>query len=313
MTQGLSNNARFRSILALVISAALVLGTAADAAVGVRTSKTYKEVTPAADVVGGKRFIGWGQLRRRNFNGVNAFVKRGGRKPVRLNRSGTEGWMGGIDGQVAVYQEARKRDSDIYRFNLRTRDRAGIKVNSPKWEYSPTISGNFILLGQMGPKDKVVLFNKKTGDSRTLAKVNSSRGDPRVQPGQVHGDYATLQRCSAGYKTCDVIRYRISTRDFMTIPSKRPFQYAASVMPNGTVYFGGSGKACGANTAIYRRRGNSTTRIAKLGGTNELFFGPTFASPRPGGGTDVYYSRGPCKNASEYKEHANFDILRANG
>jgi hypothetical protein len=313
MTRDLAKNARFRSILALVISAALILGTAAEAAVGVRTNRKLAEVTPAADVVGGKRFVGWAQGARGTPKTIKALVKRGGRKPIRLNRRGTDGFMGGIDGQVAVYQERGRRDSDIFRFNLRTGDRAGITPNSGKHEYAPTISGNFILFGRNARRDTVVLFNRKTGDSRILASAKKvGGGTPRLEPGQVNGDFAVFHRCTVGITSCDVIRYQISTRNFVTIPSKRPFQYNASVMPNGSVYFAGSGKACGANTGIYRRRNGTTTRIGRLRRNYEVFLN-TFAAPKPGGGTDVYYTRGRCKNDNEFENRANFDIVRVNG
>lgn len=302
-----------RTVAVIAVAGTMLVATAADAAVGVLTKRRAQETAPGGDRVGGKLFIGWSQAPRSHPNRLKALVKRGSRKPIRLNRRSTNGFMGGIDGQVAIYQETTNNNSNIWRYNLRTRDRAGVTVNSPRWEHSPTISGKFILFGRNARFDTVVLFNRKTGASRTLASVKkpTARRYPAVDPGQVNGDFAVFTRCTRSISRCDVIRYRISTRNFVKVPRPRPFHYAASVSKNGTVYFAGSGQGCGANTAIYRRRNGNTTRIAKLGGKNEVQ-GTTHAIPRAGGGTDVFFSKTRCKNGG-FPRHTNFDVLRVKG
>ena len=312
MKSTVSNKKRLRSICALALAGGMVLATAAEAAVGVRTSRKLAEFAPAADLVGGKRFVGWSQGPRRKER-FNAFVKRGGRNPVRINRRGTRAYMGGIDGQVAVYQEISNGDSDIRRFNLQSSDRAGYKVNSSRWEFGPTISGRFLLFGRNSKQDSVILFNKKSGDSRTLASVRKKGGGfPLAHPGQVNGDYAVFYRCSRNFDSCDVVRYRISTQQFLTVRSKRTYQYGPSVTRTGTVYFAGSGSTCGANTNIYRFRSGNITRIAKLGRDTEMF-GGTRVAPRPGGGVDVYHSKARCKNARGLGENPNLNVYRVGG
>lgn len=303
-----------RTVAVIAVAGTMLVTTAADAAVGVLTKRRAQEVTPGGDRVGGKLFIGWSQAPRSHPNRHKALVKRGSRKPIRLNRPGTRGYMGGIDGQVAVYQEITPGDSDIRRYNLKTGDRAGVAFNGSRWDFGPSISGRFILFGRNSLFDSVILFNKKTGKSRTLAKAKNpgNRTTPLVTPGQVNGDFAVFTRCGKNGFPCDVIRYRISTRQFVKVPRPRPFHYAPSVAKNGTIYFVGSGSGCGVNTAIYRRRNGNTTRIAKLGGKNEVS-DHTFAIPRAGGGTDVFFSRVRCKNKSGISKRANPDIVRVKG
>ena len=305
----------FRRIAGVIaVAGTMLVATAAGAAVGVLTKRRAQELTPGGDRVGGKLFIGWTQAPRSHPNRPKVLVKRGSRKPVRLNRKSTNGIMGGMDGQTAVYQEIDNSDADIFRYNLKTRDRDRVPISSSRWEHSPTISGKFILFGRNSRFDTVVLLNRKTGNTRTLASVKM-RGDtnsPPVYPGQVNGDFVAFTRCTRNLSKCDVIRYQISTRQFIKIPRQRPFHYAASVSNNGTVYFAGSGKACGQNTAIYRRRNGNTTRISKLGGKNEVY-NNTHVIPRAGGGTDIFYSRARCKNDRAFPRHANFDVVRVKG
>ena len=287
-------------VAAAFIAGGMIAATPADAAQGLLTTRRFDERTPSVGLFDGKVTLAWSRAPNAHPRRVHVFVRRGKGNPRRVNRRGTRAWAGGVDGRIVVYQEINNRDSDLKTFDWKTGDRRSIRrANTRKWEWGPTKSGKWVLFARSARHDTVVLLNMKTGDTRTLAR-STRRGAAFV--GQVKGDFAVFSKCSR--RACDVFRYRISTRQKITIQNKRRAQYAPSVTSSGTVYFAGSAPKCGTRVILYRRRNGKTTRIARLGSKDTLW---TQAAARVGGGTNVYYEQGGCG------DRADFDIYKTRG
>jgi hypothetical protein len=84
----------------------------------------------------------------------NLFSSVGPGPRIRVNHVGTQGFSGGIDATTIttlIYQQVKGHQSDIKLFNLMTHVRSDptVGVNTPAWEYRPTISGPWILFGRL--------------------------------------------------------------------------------------------------------------------------------------------------------------------
>ncbi len=296
-----------RAAIALAISGAMVVATAAEAAQGVLTKKRSSEIYPAADVTNGKLTLVWTQYPRGKPRKGTVFVRRGSGKARRVSPKGARAYSGGVDGRVILYQVVRNGDSDIKSFNWATGKRGSFRVNSRKWEFHPSKSGRWVLFGRLGARRQwIILLNTKNGNTRTLARRKGERLG--VEPGQVNGNFAVYYKCNR--RKCSVFRHRISANKTVRMPNKRRVQYAPSVARNGTVYFAGSGYGCGTRVGIYRRRNGKTSRIEWLGNKDTA---TTFAAPRFGGGTSVYYDRTGCNPDGSTPDRANFNVYRTRG
>jgi Tol biopolymer transport system component len=163
--------------------------------------------------------------------------------------------MGGIDGSLLAFQEARfdKGRSSIFLYNMEfdTRSNPGPKVNSKAWEYWPTVSGDWLLFFRTNAKDtrrRAFLYNTTTQERRLL---DLSKGKARLLGGgQVNGDWAAWMKCG---KTCNVFRYDIMGDAKEKVPNPgAKYQYGAAVDPDGTVYYGRSGPHCGQHVKIWK-------------------------------------------------------------
>ena len=123
-------------------------------------------------------------------------------------------------------------------FDLGSKDRTSPPrgVNTRRWEYWPTISGQWLLFGRRAGDEsrEIILYDLSTRDATKLDEVGGR--DTFLAPGQVNGDYAVWYRCTRGTK-CNVILYNISDGVETKIPNPGAFQYAPSVSSDGTVTF----------------------------------------------------------------------------
>jgi hypothetical protein len=249
------------------------------------------EILGSADGEAG--YLAWAQNGRSHHHHYDAFVSLNGAPRVRVNADGTIGFAGSADGGVLAYQEiSGGTHSDIRFFDLATRARSTpAGVNSRAWEWSPTISGEWLLYGRESRiKNEVILHNLTTGETRTLAQTSPSR---TATPGQVNGDYATFMTC--GKVLCNVSRYRISTGTTSAAPNRRRrFQYAPSISADGTLYYASSEPACGADVQIRKLVPGASTPTILLAIPAGKDLVTTFADDRADGSTDVYHERGPC-------------------
>ena len=216
-----------------------------------------------------------------------------------MNAPGTSGYNGGIDGTTLVYQQVRRGQSDLRLFDLVTQQRSiPAGVNTPQWEWRPSISGQWVMFGRENlrtrpVKTRVLLYD--TATSQTITLVDTAGFS---EPGQVNGDYAVYTHC--GRVTCNVFRYQISTGQRVRMPNalSRRVQYAPSVSADGTVYYASSRFTCGKDVRIRRFVvGHASASLMTLlpAGRDVI---TTYADDMADGTTRVLHDRGSCKGSS---------------
>lgn len=188
----------------------------------------------------GSGFLGWTQNSLRHPNLYNLFLRDPGGSTLRVNRPGTQGFGGGIDGTTVVYEEGTRNLNRLVLYDTAARNYARLPVtDSPSSGMHPTISGSWILYakGVRQKQTSVRLYNRATGETRQLGQI-AARGRRRfVYAGQVAGDRAVWGRVRPGRQ--DVFLTSLTTRKTVRIPGPRGvrFQYDPAVTPAGTVFF----------------------------------------------------------------------------
>ena len=189
--------------------------------------------------------------------------------------------------------------SNLFVYNVDDATRAApAGVNTSRWEWGPTMSGNWVLFGRAnndGTTERVILHNVMTSEDRLLTRVH--RRAYAVAAGQVTGGWAVYVRCAP---VCNVIRYDIlgPTKLVLPKPATSPprYQYAAGVTASGVVYVARSGPKCGSNAKIVRYFGASDpangTVVAALPKGLDVF--DIYARDNGDGSTDVLYDRVSC-------------------
>ncbi len=207
---------------------------------------------PSAD---GDEWFGWTQFARPLYT-AKAQAQPDGAPLVLRKRAGAHTFFGDFDpgADEAIFQDngGRNVDANVYLFDLTTQGISGpgSGINTRYWEWSPEISGNFILFGrnrfERGSSPwKVILYDRTTHGTTVLDKVDNRCGC--IFPQDVNERYATWVKCAV---KCNVFVY--DTQDDVTtkVPNPDRFQYAGSVSEEGRVYFVRSGRGCGANVRI---------------------------------------------------------------
>jgi hypothetical protein len=221
--------------LAILTAAA---AAAASPPVPVKTS-VRNETTPAA----GGEYFAWAKSRRGRPNVYDVWAQHGTAPPFKVNAPKTRGWAGGIDGTRLVYQQVKGGSrSDIRLFDLATRRRSAPRagVNTSRWEWAPSLSGDWLLFGRgaatSGSLQQVILQNLVSGERLVLDRMVSRHG--YLEAGQVNGNYAVWTRCNSGRNPCDVFRFDIAARTKTAMPRAGHSHFGASVTPSGTAYYG---------------------------------------------------------------------------
>ncbi len=266
--------------------------------IGVRTTRAY-EAYPAA----GPDHLAWAQWPRRNGQFWTAFVQRTGEPRDAVNRPRTSGFPGGFEGDTFVFQEvhvqARPRRSSIVFYDLvnGTRSSPPAGVNTDAWEWSPSISGDWLLFGrqQLGQRrDFVFLRNLVTGETILLDRIAWKRRQGAA-PNQVSGNYAVWHRCTPW---CNVFLYDIAAGTTTRITNQaNRHHYFPSVTDDGTVYFLRSGRGCGASVRLVRRApGGGDTVLARF--PQGWDSGQTRALENADGTTSLFYDRVHCRTSA---------------
>jgi hypothetical protein len=301
-----------RGLLVLAILAGLVAVPLAYALLAEQPvfNTRKNERNPAADFDGvGGEVWAFTRSRTGSPNRYDAYAKEGANPPFKLNTSG-QGWTGGIDYPVVVYQQVASGQSNIFLYDLSTDTRPTTPegVNTNRWEWHPTISGDWLLYGRDNnstPTQRVILHNSVTDEERTLSTI--TRASHYLQADQVSGNWATFTRCKP---FCNVVRYDIAANTSMTMgkpDTARPrHQYAGAVTASGAVYLVRSGPNCGERVRIVRydtARGDPAlgTVVAALPAGFDIAF--AFARVNGDGSIDVFYDRVRCSTG-------RFDIYK---
>jgi hypothetical protein len=241
-------------------------------------------------------YFGWEQNSKANLDHYDVFVHRAGGKRRKVNAPKTQAAMGGIDGNILVYQQFwGTRTSDIRFLNLRTGKRYAprVFVNTRLWEYWPSISGDWLLFGRRtiaGDKRRIILYNRAR-DAVRLLDITSSTST-FLAPGQVNGNWAVWHRCKPPTK-CDVYRYNIALRATRKIPNPTDkSQYAASVTRDGTVFFARGRRTCGRGVQLMRYRDGRPRALHRLKRGRDV--GDTYASLTASGEVQLFFEQNRC-------------------
>jgi len=255
-----------------------------------------------ASATPGGTYLAYDQSRPGHPNQFDVYVKPAGVRRFKVNTRG-HAFGGGIDGTTMIYQSVNHGQSDLRLFDLATHARSTpAGVNTKRWEFEPTISGDWILYGQeWGSRPvngRIILHDTNTAETRIL---DEQIGKPKriLTPGQVNGDFATWDRYTSLSRTDNVFLYQISTQTKTKIPVPTgKLQYSSSVTPTGTVFYARSGFGCGAHVSLHEYSAGTDTLLTRLPSGYDSF--RTFAVDEGGGVTSLYFERFQCSTGKSH-------------
>jgi len=282
---------RLRPTIAVAIGLSLSFSSAIAQIVTeipVRTSRAG-EFQPAAD----DGYIGWQQNTRARPNLYNAYAKPDGEPVFKVNAPRTQADMGGIDGTTLVYQQWRRRQSDLKFLDLDTKKRSNppAGVNTRHWEYSPSVSGDWLLFGRITRgRSAIVLHALTSGNERRLDNTRRTF----KSPGQVSGNYAVWTRCNPNFTGCEAFLHDIGANTTTRIPNPTNFQGGASVASDGTVYMTRAPGFCRSVKLFRYPLGGPATLLVRFGRGRDSFNSQVFSDSD--GDRHVVYERRVCSN-----------------
>jgi hypothetical protein len=272
---------RTLELLAAAAASCLVLIGASGAAqidttpVPVKTS-ARNELSPAA----GSGFFTWAKSRRGHPRVYDVWGQQEGQPPFKINAPGTSGFGGGIDGTTLVYQQIKKYNSDLRLFDLVNRRRANVPpgINTSRWEWGPTMSGDWLLFGRSVYQgtEQMILHNLTTGEQRVLDTKRGNRG--YLISGQVNGAFAVWSKCLGN--ACDVFRYDIAARTRTPMERNGRLLYAPSITPSGVTYYIRGESTCGGAELVKTTPDGTTFVLAESGSARDV--SSTYAAVLPG-------------------------------
>jgi hypothetical protein len=287
--------------LAIALVTAIPVAAYAATEMPLRVTKGPDEFEPAVSA----DFLAWEQAGNANTQRRVLFAQPTNGTPFRVNPKGSYAAGAGLDGARLVYATFKAVEDesdghlggDLRMVDLSSGSELPVPpgVNTRKEEYTPTISGDWLLFGRQSsgqrPRETVILQNVSTGEVRTLASSNKLY----IDPGQLNGLFATWYACGrrAG-SVCNVFRYDIAGGVISTIPNPGPaFQYAPSVAADGTVYFSRSGNGCGVNASLQKwAPAVATTTVVDF--PDRVDGGDSYVFEDPAAGRRVVYHRASC-------------------
>jgi Tol biopolymer transport system component len=290
-----------------VTAVAVVVAAGAAVAYGALLSPQPVVVRPGNQALPaaapGGAYIAYAQSRPRHPHLYDTYVKPAGQPRWKVNTRGVS-WPGAIDssdGTTLIYQQARRGNSDLRLIDMSTKVRSiPTGVNTAKWEWQPSISGDWILFGRSWGsrpvKYSIVLHNESTSENRVL-EVHKRRPAKVSEPGQVNGDWASWDTYTVRSGASTVRLYQISTST-TTVPRvpRGKAQYASSVLADGTLFFVRADRGvCGRHVQLMERSGGTNTVLAQLPAGYDVF---RTAAVSEGGGesTSLYFDRVSCSS-----------------
>jgi hypothetical protein len=228
---------------------------------------------------------------------------------TKLNAAGTQGFVGGLDGNVVIYQQADGPSSDIYSFDLDTRHRAKVPgLNTTKWEWSPQVSASYYSFFRAFRSNGIwytgiYLYNRSHARLHRIAQYNANLFTTNGSVGDSHASWTVCTR-----KTCSAYVYDATAKIVKKIPTNnaKP-QYEPIVdETNGKVFFLRSGFGCGLHVRFYwvpiDALGAAPTKVAAL--PDGVDVGSMSLSLNVDSGNyDLLFARTPCStgNADIYQ------------
>jgi hypothetical protein len=294
---------RIRRTVAAVVMIAIACATAGTAVAGSGGTPVLtgskRDVYPAATP--GETVLGFSRNADGKPNHFDAYIRKTGLPAVKVNLRG-QGFAGGLDGTTFVFQSLYRGRSDLRLYNTATEQISSpsAKVNTDRWEWRPTISGNHLLFSRFNPDaagitDRILLANTATDEVTVVDK--QERNKPRyLVAGQVSGNWATWESQLAQTATANVRLYNIvsGNRQILPLRSGR-VQYAPSVNANGDVFYIRSKPGCGRSVVLRAHpRGGTDAVVTALPAGFDVFKTYAVDNPGAGTGTTVYYDLYNC-------------------
>ena len=224
------------------------------------------QIIPAAN----GSFLGWSQNRtgKRSYDAWVQTLPVGSGTPVRLNPSGSRGYMGGIraDTNEAIYERVSSAGSDLWIVpdltNPTAQTAAPARINSVRQEAFPSISNKFILFTRASNRYWSVLLYDRLADTLTrLARAPASC--LCLISGQVSGRYVTWTKCSdVDHCNAHYLDTMTSTKGVFPNPSGRPLYGGTISAATGNMYAVRSGASCGRRVRVMRWHVGSATAPA---------------------------------------------------
>lgn len=289
-------------MLAAIAAAAVALATAGAAEAGSSggtpvLTGSKRDVYPAATP--GGTTLGYSENAPGAPNHFDAYVKQGS-AASKINVRG-QGFAGGFDAGNFVYQSLYQGRSNIRLYDVggaRHLANFGAKVNTDRWEWRPTISGDHLLFSRFNQDatritDRVLLYDTANDTIITLDKQQP--GKPRfLIAGQVNGNSAVWETQVAATRIVNVRLYRITQQDTQILPLPRgKLQYAPSVSDAGDVVYVRSSRGCGRAVVIrMRTAGGADSVLTAVPSGFDVF--KTYTVDEAGGGLTVYYDVFRC-------------------
>jgi hypothetical protein len=241
---------------------------------------------------------------------VALLVKPDGASSFRVNPRRTIAYAGSIDGTTLVYAQRPQRggrgDIKFYDLVSRTRSNPPAGVNTARHEGQPHLSGEWLLFARSRRRNlssprRILLRNLVTEEQRQLDFGDNAY----VQVGGLAGNYASWTRCRR-LRHCNTWLYDIGAGTKVRIPNPLDrSQFAASVTPDGTVYYAESRTILCSATKVVRfwRQPPAASRelLARLrGGKDTAVTSPV---AQLDGSVDLFFDRfnGTCAKADIYK------------
>jgi hypothetical protein len=227
------------------------------------------------------------------------FSLRSGGSSTRVNATGTQGshvrpiW--GTDS--IVYQQYTRSTSDIYTYNMATKKRTKLKLNTAAWEYWPAASTKYVLFVRNTRKARVLLlYNRKSGLTNKITSIGLKCAC--LIPDWVGQHHALYTVCSPKNGACEVKVLTIGGGT-KTVPGKgNPYSRYGAAMDESTgdVYYVSSNTWCGLFVELDRWNisGGTPTTIYDFDegiDGNEVTLAPDLTTP---GDVDLYFSDWDC-------------------
>jgi hypothetical protein len=220
-----------------------------------------------------------------------------------VNAVGTQGFSGAYSPAAGayLYQQVKGRQSDLKFFNGRARRNPPVGVNTPAWEYRPSVSGTWILFGRLKASThhrKIILFDLFSQQLIVLAdRPAGTSNNPSATPGQVNGNFAVWSQCTA--TACNVWEYDIATATKTRLPNATPghYNYAPSVDAAGTVYFAHGGRTCGGAKIEKQLLGGAASVIVPLRARRDVT-SSNFANHMGNAPPGLLFAKYNCNTAS---------------
>ena len=247
-----------RSIVAVL----LVVVTAPAASAGLEPDvvkgTSLFEAFGSGTHIGPRRLFAWSNESGRRGTGLTGFTESPGGALTRINRGGTDVYVGGFDAGTdhVVYQLVERGESDLYVFDISRDRRTPLRaLNDRLWQWNPSIDTHrgktWILYGvnRFGSGNapwRLFLWNVRTRE-RTLLEQTTNRCGC-LFPGTIAFPWVTW----AVGDDATAWRYNIHSGEREPLLPTDRDEYGVAVARDGTAYVAQAGDRCGSEAALYR-------------------------------------------------------------